>query len=371
MENINIPIDTSEALSIIQEGVELGAEDGAVDSEQAWQRLQQVAAEFLEEKKIADEEYRIKMKQLTQKSKQYIDHPEQIANEKTQIGLERIRRRYTAAFKFDDELTKYRGELPKKAVFVYTSATGVPRTIEMSMLDLIDYMDKHGRIYQNVGLLFADQSKELELEMAKKVGDIHVKTAQAAYAGTVNRLNRFYEHAGGGQKQWGLLMWKEGRQWALARVANFGVVKEGYVAALMAKHQSDLDVLCGIGIGSPDYYSDGLIKQFFWTYLSGVTNRPAIIEEDVITDDAQYAVKGNKAAAPGITQYMNTAKFIVSSPNQLSKEELTNYLLERFDRNVHLAAFKGTVDDTSNAFLNPMFDALEHQIGPTKPVKLF
>jgi len=67
-------------------------------------------------------------------------------------------------------------------------------------------------------------------------------------------------------------------------VAAYGDVKEGYVGALMAEHQSKC--LCSIGgVGNSPYYSHLLIENFFNNFISKSTSLAAIINEDIYSKE--------------------------------------------------------------------------------------
>jgi hypothetical protein len=78
----------------------------------------------------------------------------------------------------------------------------------------------------------------------------------------------------------------------------------------MTEHKSNLDKLCNCeNIGKEPYYSHELAKTFFNNYISKVTNLPAIVEEDVVSNllmgnsniKAEYMVKGKNFSLPGLS----------------------------------------------------------------------
>ena len=264
---------------------------------------------------------------------------------------------YRALFKFDEALTRYLGEVPKRGVYVFFDEKGKPSTYEMSMESLANISQGRGRIGKlgRSGL----QSIESQIDVKAKEDLEHVDKGARAVMGINNRLNRFYERRGkqtyidkktgetktrNAQKQGGLLMWKVGGKWKIAKIANQGVIGEAYVAFLMTKHGSDKDYLMNVGVGKPDYYSHSLIDKFY-NYLSTVTNAPAIVEEDVYTEWAQYAVKGQKAGLPTPEQYIRTAYTILSSSDEISPKHLKTMIIDEFNKDSKLAPFIGSFLD--------------------------
>lgn len=245
------------------------------------------------------------------------------------------RAQYLLAFSFDAKLTAYLQELPKKALYVYTDSTGAVSTYELSMAELAKYANKHGRL--NISANQLNKRGEMPLEKTGLFDTHHIAAAQAAYKGTAARLNQFYKKAGlsGGKAQGGLLMWKLSGEWNIARVTNFGDIKEAYTSALMTKHKSDLDKLCNTDIGSPKFYSHELISTFFNNYIYNVTNKAAIVEEDVITQQVQYSVKSARSELPTLSQYISVAELIVKSKSLLSQSELKKLINEKFPYDIH------------------------------------
>lgn len=263
---------------------------------------------------------------------------------------------YRALFKFDAVLTKYLKEMPKRGIYVFFDETGRPSTYEMSMESLANISQGRGRI-GNLGRKDL-QSIESQVDETLK-GDLeHINKGACAAMGVNNRLNRFYERRGKqavvnkngvikirtAQKQGGLLMWKVGGEWKIAKVANQGVVGEAYAAFLMTKHETKKDYLAGVATGKPNYFSHSLIDKFY-KYLSAVTNVSAIVEEDIYTEWAQYAVKGRKASLPTPEQYVRTAYTILSSSDEISPNNLKIMIKDEFNKDSQLAPFIGSFLD--------------------------
>lgn len=231
---------------------------------------------------------------------------------------------YAYAFWFDEKLKQFRGQVPSSALFVLESkSSGKLSTYELPLLSLIKYINAADKNRLNASNVLLKK----EMDGAKKellLDRGHAAQAQAAYTGVSNRIEKFWSKVSG-QRQDGLLMWKEGRQWAVAKVLNKGDLREAYAAALMSKHQSDMDKLCGIAPGNPKYYSHDLVKVFFNEHISKVSNAAAIQEEDIIMPDKQYGVKSFRAELPSLTQYYDAAQWIIANQTA-AKEELETEL---------------------------------------------
>lgn len=319
------------------------------NSLESWKKLQLKAQSFLTTNNFLDN-------QITALQKEYSlikksgDPATAYASLRLKL-VQTVQLRYTAAFMFDQQLTKFYGEVPRKALYVYQNSKGDLSTYELDLVGLIKAADYTGRIRE--GQIKSESNHIIEkLDKENKEKKMHIAQAQNAYKGIANRLARFYEKANLPTKQSGIVMWKLGRRWTLAQVLNYGDLKEAYAAAIMTKHLSDLDVLCGISSGTPPYYSHELISTFFNQYVYNVTNKAAIIEEDIVTDVAQYAVKGAKSALPSILQYIVAAETIINNPNFMSQEEFKNKLMEYFPKEVHRNKTYTSVKDVSIAELS-------------------
>lgn len=329
---------------------EATAEEAYEATEMSWQRLQVEAYNFL----VALEQLQTQRYLDTRASlKELINGDPESSNyiENYRRGKEAqfLQAQYLLAFNFDAKLTAFLDDLPKKAVYVYVDNTGMITTFEMSMAELAKRASATGRL--NIGKKGLMSGDRTNLEDQNIFDPEHIAHARAAFMGANARLNRYYEKVGktGAQAQGGLLMWKLSSEWFIARVTNRGDLKEAYVSALMAQHKSAQDVLCNIDIGSPKYYSHGLIAAFFNSHISGVTNKPAIVEEDIITNAGQYAVKGSRAVLPGLEQYRQTAERIVSSKNIFTpaslKAEIEKMFPQDASRNKILAHGERITED--------------------------
>ena len=262
-----------------------------------------------------------------------------------------LKMKYLLAFNFDAKLTAFRGQLPKEAVYViWDSATKTTKSYKMSMNKLVELANEEGRLFLNSGDLKGEEITQIEKENKEGLNKEHIIEAQSAYRGVAARLTQFYNKTG---VEWwhrknGLLMWKTSKMWTIARVSSYGDVKEAYVAALMTKHQQNLDKLYGLGPGQEAYYDDFLIESFFNNYINNVTNMAAIVEEDVnlVGGKAQYAVKSKGASLPSLNQYIVVAESIKNreTPFQKNSKELDTYIRKELfpmdaKRNIILGQF--------------------------------
>ena len=274
-----------------------------------------------------------------------------------------LRSKYLLAFKFDKALNKFLEEIPKSILYVYDDGQGNVSTYKMSMTELAKRATKEGRINVSLNQLQSEHRQSLE-ESGELIDAEHVKKAQSAYSGATSRLNRFYEKAGYEQKQGGLLMWKLGKEWTVARVSNAGDLKEAYVAALMTEHKSNMDYLLDNSIGSPAYYDENLIAEFFKSHIQKVTNKAAIIEEDIITEQMQYGVKSAKAQMPSLQQYISVAEFISKQNTILSQDMIRSTINNMYSQNTARNKILGTINNLGEKTLNELLEIqnLEYKI---------
>lgn len=270
-------------------------------------------------------------------------------------GAYLLRAKYLAAFQFQAAINKFLGEVPSEALYVYEDAEGNLQTFKMSMTELAARTTAEGRLSMSLSQLTAESresfenQKELDLEQMQ-----HYNTALCAYKGTVARLNRFYEEANKGKSkkerinQGGLLMWRLSKDWIVARVSNKGDLKEAYAQAIMAEHKRKC--LCSIDTGNPEFYSHNLISQFYYNYIYNVTNKPAIVEEDIVTGTVQYAVKGNKAEMPALKQYLDTANALLDKSDKAkdlsNSAALKTWIQGQFPQDVHRNAITTSFKNT-------------------------
>lgn len=268
-----------------------------------------------------------------------------------------VRSKYLLAFKFDAILTKFRGQVPKKGIYVFVGkddeGNKFIKPIEMSMINLVQLIDRSGRFGDPALSTLTKLGEEKEIESIKKEEkrkEEHKKQIDTAYFGTINRLNVFYTKAKltGANKQAGLLMWKEQKYWMIAKVLNEGDIKEAYAAAFMTKHKSKLDKLCNLEPGEAPYYSHELISSFFNNYIGKVTNKPAIMEEDVKLKNIQYAIKGSKASAPEFDQYLKIANEIIKEKGTIKNlPTLEAKMKEMFYQDAVRNTMQTTIDEVT------------------------
>lgn len=315
-----------------------------------WSRLQQAALKFLSEQS-SFQASKIKSQKVSQiVSMSSVNGYENFSSDIIKRANE-SKKFYRALFEFDIALTNYLGEVPKRGLYVFFDQDGKPSTYDMSMEDLANMSQGRGRIAK----LNRNGLKSIEEQIDKNAqGDLeHMNKGACAAMGVNRRLEQFYAHRGkqtivnkktnttivkNAQKQGGLLMWKTGGSWKIAKIANQGVVGEAYTQFLMTKHKTKQDYLVGVETGAPPFYSHSLIAKFY-KYLSTVTNNPAIVEEDIYTEWAQYAVKGQKAGLPTPEQYIRTAYTILSSSDKISPKNLKNMITVAFEKDSALAPF--------------------------------
>jgi hypothetical protein len=71
--------------------------------------------------------------------------------------------------------------------------------------------------------------------------------------------------------------------------------------------------------------------------MSGVTSLAAIVEEDVIGEYAQYAIKKEDAALASPEQYITVATTILTSTSKIEPTDLKDMIKNAFKKNTHLA----------------------------------
>lgn len=298
--------------------------------EVGYKELKIIANNF--ESVYKDEKYNIKTllknyQQKNRKYKQYLrssNNPETIEkwrSERDKASLlvsSAYRTLYSNMIIFSEAFNRYMGTKPSMLSFVYTNESGQPIVYNLPLSSILQltYRGKFIESYTKQGKLeeilqYSEKAKKIELN--------EKDPPYAAYLGSYNRLERFFEikksHGGKGQKQGGYLMWKEGKTWFKAFVLNYGDLKESYVAVL-----NDNTPKLRKSIGKPKYFSHGLIGDFFNNYISKVSNLGALGAEDVEGEKFQFAVKGLNAQLPHLHQFYELAKKINEGEYALSEE---------------------------------------------------
>lgn len=274
-----------------------------------------------------------------------------------------IRTLYISAFKFDEALTKYLNEVPKKAIYVYESPDGKLFSYEMSMEALAKHATADGRIDISLAQLKKENRTALE-EQKTLFAEKHVKKAQSAYEGTVHRLNQYFNSKYSNitrdtseQFQGGVLLWKSHGDWQYGKIINKGDIKEAYLNFLFTEHASSLDYLNNTSTGTPKYYNDELIGNFFENYIKNVTNQAAIVAEDIVTNKMQYSAKSMNARLPSLNQYREVAEYI-SKNKKLSAEEIKLEVKTRFPQNAIRNNIITTLDDETKKIIENVKESL-------------
>lgn len=343
---------------------EATASEGQQVTQVSWQQLQSAANNFLSglralevNEKMLDKEY----------LKNLINNPESASYIKGLRGSQKayfIRAKYMMAFNFDRYLTQFLGELPKEAVYVFEGG-GQVQSYKMSMMELAKRANAEGRLRVSKSQLTADNRQALENIDETGIPDEHIEKAQAAYMAVNARLNRYYEKTGqsGSSAQGGLLMWKMNSEWSIARVSNKGDLKEAYVAALMARHKSNLDKMMGTAVGAPEFYADSLVQTFFENYVHNVTNKAAIAGEDVVTDEGQYSIKSAGAQMPSLQQYINVAKWIQVRPGLFTAAEIKGFIEQEYSADAIRNIIVHTTKNLGDKVVKELMQGLEKSYG--------
>ena len=343
---------------------EEGMEAIAVD----WQVLKNQAMHFLRQYENLEKAQNMKKLKNIQS---LINNPESATyiKMKQKNDVFYVKAKYLLAFQFDNAVNKFVQGLPKEAVYVFEDKkTGKVSTYKMSMTELAKHANAAGRLFVGITKLKAEERKSIEEDEKSGISDEHIAKSRAAYMGVTARLNRYYEKKKEGmsaesaskmQQQGGILMWKMGRDWTLARVLNKGDIKEAYAAALLSKHKTQEDKLYNSSIGEPDYYSHELISNFYESYITGVTNQAAIAGEDIVGDDAQYGVKSVGARMPSLNQYLEVAKWVASKESVFTVEELKAFIDEKYDEGAARNIIIGTTGNMAEATMDELLTPLE------------
>ena len=360
----------SELKELEQALKDAATEEGMQAIQVDWQVLKTQAMHFL--KQYENLEKAQNMKKL-RNLQSLINNPEaaNYIKMKQKHDVFYVKAKYLLAFQFDNAVNKFVQGLPKEAVYVFEDKkTGKVSTYKMSMTELAKHANAAGRLFVGITKLKAEERKSIEEDEKSGIDEEHIAKARAAYMGVTARLNRYYEKKREGmsaesaskmQQQGGILMWKMGRDWTLARVLNKGDIKEAYAAALLSKHKTQEDKLYNAGIGEPDYYSHELISSFYESYITSVTNQAAIAGEDIIGDEAQYGVKSVGATMPSLNQYLEVAKWVTSRDSVFTVEELKSFIEEKYDEGAARNIIIGTTGNMSKEVIDELLSPLEKQ----------
>lgn len=243
----------------------------------------------------------------------------------------------------------------KGLVAIRDEKTNTAQLVELPLSEMFKIMIQNGgRIPKSIDI--KQLGKKAVIKNNNSSNDSQ-KSANAAYQGTLNRLDRYWElrdktydiNSKGypRQKQQMILMWKINHDWHLATILNYGDVSEAYATAYLTEKNS-----LPTDIGAEKYYSHDLIEKFYWTYIRRVTNLKSLINEDIVLEKIEYAVKSNNASLPGLTQFEELAQFIIDLNRTISgkiekdfEKEIDRLFGEKIDsgiRNVYI----GTINDS-------------------------
>lgn len=135
-------------------------------------------------------------------------------------------------------------------------------------------------------------------------------------------------------------------------------MKEAYVAALLTNHENKIDALYRHEIGAPSYYDHDLIRIFFEHFIQKVTNKAAIVEEDIVTPDKQYAVKSTGASLPSIQQYLQVAQFVAANAFEISVPELEAEIMRLYPMDAERNRVIATVNKLSDLQTDQLVNGL-------------
>ena len=302
----------------------------------SWTQLQTQAKNFIQAYEILNQQSYLLDNDFL---KQIVNNPESVTYiQGLRFNREGfiIKSNYLLAFNFDRYLNNYLDKQPKKALFVFEDNKNTLSTYKMSLINLAKHINAQGRINISKNQLQKEQTELLEDAQNNNIHQKHIAQGQAAYRGTIARLGEYYKQANlsGSSAQGGLLMWKESHNWMINTVLNKGDIKEAYASFLLTEHKTSMDYLNKESQGKAEYYDDALIATFFKEYINKVTNKPALLEEDIVTKEKQYAVKSKAAPAPSLKQYIDAANLIINNKKKLTKQELEVKINEDIIKNM-------------------------------------
>lgn len=256
----------------------------------------------------------------------------------------RLRLAYLSAFKFAEYVHQYLGQPLSKALVVIDGDDGKPYTVEISLIELVKAAGSAGHIHQEwvkdiIGVSKTKTVEELSKEAAFKEQDDHLKKLRKAYSFVQNNMRyveqtrtkrrdgKEVEVTGG---QYYIKLYNNNNDWRTYNIINQGDLKEAYAAALMRQHQDNItdlgekvDYIClpDIQGDTSDKYKEDriLASEFFHNYIALVNNKKALLGEDIILKDVQYAVKAADATMPKLGQYIRAAQVILASKDNLEK----------------------------------------------------
>ena len=329
------PVDIDKAIELIIDTVsrEIDAEYLKVD----WKYLQIEAQRFLSSIDAIEKQYTAEYGQQLRQI-MYSGNPSVSSLVTGKIRSKKrimTHAKYLLAERFEHVLDAYRGRWQKRSMlFVHELPNGKVKTYSVSLKDLILNADKNGHIQtKTLYNLIQKEEGATAIEDSKILGQDVLEAGQDAYADVKRRLRNFYEKYGkkaGLPDTVGLLMWKIGKSWTVAKVLNKGDQKEAY-ASFIFKEKSPITNSIILNRNAGYNQKSFFIKYYYMNYLQKITNLAAIIEEDIALADVEYGVKGDSASLPSLKQYVNTARWLIQNKeSNISPDEL-NFAL-RSDR---------------------------------------
>ena len=322
-------------------------------------------------------QFKVTLVDLVEEAKRF---KSQVRVVKDTSGVHYALSNYTVLFDFQEKIQQFLGNRPTQIIYVVDTKDEVfSYTIDAKDFGE-NFINSKGRV-KGLPQDFRKNNQSLESKIQSLIGkgeQDHVLKAKNAFLGTRNRLNEFWSKTKSSQKQSGILLWKENKRWQKARIINMGDVREAYATALMIKHQDELDKLCEVEtIGKNPYYSDELISNFFYNYISNVTNLAAIVEEDInqenlyqFSQDAsgntisyQYGVKSKRAQAPNLGLYVAFADLILENA---SEQQIREWIKSKKDneakRNLLFEDLSKEAQKVLQEQLNPIYKSLTKKI---------
>lgn len=289
----------------------------------------------------------------------------------------RLRLAYLSAFKFAEYVHRYLGQPLSKALIVIDGDDGKPYTVEISLIELVKAAGSAGDIHQEwvkdiIGVSETTTIKDLSKEAALGEQNKHLEKLRKAYSFVQNNM-RYVEQTrtkikdgkevtitGG---QYYIKLYNNNNDWRTYNIINKGDLKEAYAAALMRQHQDNITNL-GEKVDNiclPDIQGDAsdknkedriLASEFFHNYIALVDNKKALLGEDIMLKDIQYAVKAADATMPKLAQYIRAAQAILALEDNL-EEGIKAY----FDKEKHKkVALRNKLVETE---IKAVTDALE------------
>lgn len=275
--------------------------------------------------------------------------------EQEALKLQYYKQMFSEAFIFDDKLSSFlygKNNFPKKAIFVFEDSSHTLFSYEMSTEKLLEKVNKEERIKVGVSKKSLDPTGDMSIEVRKSKEnqdwEKRVHMARTAYKAAYNRLDAYYEAKEEAyeqgklgeikynektgkikklQRQAGILLWKKHKEWEHIQITNAGDLKEGYTSMIFDNHLKILE-----NLGKPKYYSHQLIDTYV-SYIQNVTNMAAILQEDLVTGNAQYAIKTLKAELPSFNQYLFAANVIINDfgKNQFYKKRIAAEIANEYN----------------------------------------